>query len=99
MLVTTLGLYKAGAIRKTPTPWTIFVALVIFVAAIVHYVGTCTIFSRTNPNLSPAVRLLGFLLLLLFADVYLVWFVLRMGIAGMKRQTIYKTLPHPAKWT
>jgi hypothetical protein len=74
---------------------------IIFIAIVgLYLVGLCTIFNRSNPDLSGGVKTLAYVLLalqLLFVgDIYIIYFVVRMGIQGIQGTSEYKTLPFPA---
>jgi len=73
----------------------VFVAVVIL--AVLYLIGVCTIFNRSNPTLNGAIKVLVYILLILFlGPFYIVYFVVRMGIQGIRGKADYKTLPYPA---
>lgn len=72
--------------------------LILFLAfAVLYYIGVCTIFARANPKLPTPAKILVFILLLFVGDIYILYFVLRMGINGIRGTVDYKTLPYPVR--
>lgn len=70
--------------------------MVVFLAlAVLYFIGVCTIFARANPKLPTPAKILVFILLLFVGDIYILYFVLRMGINGIRGTVDYKTLPYP----
>lgn len=80
----------------------LFVVLTIFLLAILvlYFIGLCTIFNRANPALSGGAKFGAYILLalqlLFLGDIYILYFVIRMGIQGLRGVGDYKSLPFPA---
>jgi hypothetical protein len=88
---------RSGGARYSKSGYSWAAAVIILMIAILYYIGVCTIFSRANPKLPGSIKILVFILLLFFGDVYIVYFVLRMGINGIRGTTDYTTLPYPVR--
>lgn len=77
------------------------ILMVVFVAiTFLYFVGLCTIFNRSNPDLKGGMKIGAYILLALqlvfLGDIYILYFVVRMGIRGLRREADYRTLPFPA---
>jgi hypothetical protein len=93
------GAVRGGSSRQSSTTLPAGVGaavLIVFLAfAVLYYIGVCTIFARANPKLPTPAKILVFILLLFVGDIYILYFVLRMGINGIRGTVDYKTLPYP----
>lgn len=80
----------------------LFVVLTVFLLTILvlYFIGLCTIFNRANPDLSGGAKFGAYILLalqlLFLGDIYIMYFVIRMGIQGLRGVGDYKSLPFPA---
>jgi hypothetical protein len=60
------------------------------------YLGACAVFARANPNLSGPAKVFMYVLFLAIADLYLIYFGLRMFLAQIGGKRDYETLATPA---
>jgi len=66
------------------------------VVRLILYVGACSIFARSNPNLSGPVKLAAYVALLFFAELYIVYFCARVFVAQVRGRRDFETLAAPA---
>lgn len=65
--------------------------------SVILWLGTCIIVGRSHPEWPLAARILSYILLLAFYDIYLLWFCLRLVIAQARREpSVYSKLPRYA---
>lgn len=95
-----LGITRSGRQAKTSAQWwdrlTVAQKVFFVIIALIFWMGTCVIFSRANPKVAPALKVLVFFLLIFVYDIYLLWFCLRMVIAQVQKQRVYVSLPNPS---
>jgi hypothetical protein len=84
------------SLKKDYPTLAVLLFIIIFVLSVLYYIGTCTIFSRSNPKTPFAAKLVVYILFLFFGDIYILYFVIRMGINGIRGTTDYKRLPFPS---
>jgi hypothetical protein len=104
--VRTAGYTRAGAAsssssRRSLADWWSSLKLhekILFVLlSAILWLGTCVIVGRSHPEWPLAARILSYVLLLAFYDIYLLWFCLRLVIAQARREpSVYSKLPRYA---
>jgi hypothetical protein len=86
----------AQTLEKDYPTLAVLLFIIIFILSVLYYIGTCTIFSRANPKVPFAAKLLVYILFLFFGDIYILYFVIRMGVNGIRGTTDYTSLPYPS---
>jgi hypothetical protein len=92
----------AGAESMNVGEVVLFVVLTVFLLTVLvlYFIGLCTIFNRANPDLSGGAKFGAYVLLalqlLFLGDIYIMYFVIRMGIQGLRGVDDYKSLPFRA---
>jgi len=63
---------------------------------IIFYVGACAIFARANPKLGGPTKVLAYIAFLFVAELYVLYFLVRIFVAQVRQTRDYPTLAEPA---
>jgi hypothetical protein len=63
---------------------------------IIFYVGACAIFARANPKLGGPTKVLVYIAFLFVAELYVLYFLVRIFVAQVRQTRDYPTLAEPA---